>query len=99
MLFELEMVRGPHTDRRYLITASDELSSVVLRKFVNTPVPGTLTFEMVRSQEGCIAPTAPSRPRSKYPPAKPGALVVSRSKRPLDVTAARPLGPPYGCLR
>ena len=35
---------------------------------------------------------------SKYPPAKPGALVVSRSKRP-DVAATRPLGPPYGWLR
>ena len=33
----------------------------------------------------------------KYPPAKPGALVVSRSKRP-DVAATRPLGPPYGWL-
>ena len=30
---------------------------------------------------------------SKYPPAKPGALVVSRSKRP-DVTAPRSLEPP-----
>ena len=35
---------------------------------------------------------------SKYPPAQPGALVVSRSKRP-DVAATRPLGPPYGWLR
>ena len=32
---------------------------------------------------------------SKYPPAKPGALVVSRSKRH-DVTATRSLAPPKG---
>ena len=39
------------------------------------------------------------RVRSKYPPAKPGALVVSRSKRPVDAAAARPLEPPIGgCL-
>ena len=32
---------------------------------------------------------------SKYPPAEPGALVVSRSKRH-DVTATRSLEPPHG---
>ena len=32
---------------------------------------------------------------SKYPPAKPGALTVSRSKRP-DLTATRSLAPPEG---
>ena len=35
------------------------------------------------------------RHTSKYPPAKPGALVVSRSKRH-DVTATRSLAPPKG---
>ena len=68
-----------------------------------------LAREMARRQDRVADERAPepesSRPAnrlqrrgrrvSKYPPAKPGALVVSRSKRH-DVTATRSLAPPKG---
>ena len=61
----------------------------------DVPLPRVMTVELPGAGRRTRDSDFGLSRASKYPPAKPGALVVSRSKRH-DVTATRSLAPPKG---